>query len=238
MKYVKHILSLVLAFGLLCMASVTAYAHEVPDTSKTGSISVSMTYEGKAVPGGTLTLYWVGKINENDGNYRFTLMTDFAKSGVSLDNISSSELAANLAEYAADNGLSGTTAKIGADGTMTVDGLTLGLYLVVQTKAANGYEAVKPFLVSVPMNENGTYAYDVDAAPKMSTLTETEPTPSTPTTPTTSTTPATPTTPVEPTLPQTGQLNWPVPVLAVFGLLLFSIGWALRFGKGEKPHEA
>ena len=100
---------------------------------------------------------------------------------------------------------------------------------MVQTKAANGYEAVKPFLVSVPMNENGTYAYDVDATPKMSTLTETEPTHSTPTTPTTS---------VEPTLPQTGQLSWPVPVLAMFGLLLFSIGWAPRFGKGKKTHEA
>lgn len=32
----------------------------------------------------------------------------------------------------------------------------------------------------------------------------------------------------------TGQLNWPVPVLAVTGLLLFSLGWAmLNFGKKE-----
>ncbi len=32
----------------------------------------------------------------------------------------------------------------------------------------------------------------------------------------------------------TGQLNWPVPVLAVAGILLFSIGWAIiNFGKKE-----
>lgn len=32
----------------------------------------------------------------------------------------------------------------------------------------------------------------------------------------------------------TGQLNWPVPVLAIAGLLVFSIGWAmLNFGKKE-----
>ena len=32
----------------------------------------------------------------------------------------------------------------------------------------------------------------------------------------------------------TGQLNWPVPVTAIAGLLLFSIGWAiLNFGKKE-----
>ncbi len=32
-------------------------------------------------------------------------------------------------------------------------------------------------------------------------------------------------------LPQTGQLNWPIPVLVIFGLTVFSIGWNLRFGK-------
>ena len=29
-------------------------------------------------------------------------------------------------------------------------------------------------------------------------------------------------------LPDTGQTNWPVPVLAVSGLLLFAFGWALK----------
>lgn len=37
------------------------------------------------------------------------------------------------------------------------------------------------------------------------------------------------------TLPQTGQLNWPVPVMAVSGLVLFAIGWYLAF-HGEKTH--
>ena len=33
---------------------------------------------------------------------------------------------------------------------------------------------------------------------------------------------------------ETGQLNWPVPVFAIAGMLLFSIGWAvLNFGKKE-----
>ena len=48
------------------------------------------------------------------------------------------------------------------------------------------------------------------------------------------------TAPAEPTtkpeeLVDTGQLNWPVPVFAISGLLLFSIGWAmLNFGKKEE----
>lgn len=47
-----------------------------------------------------------------------------------------------------------------------------------------------------------------------------------------------PTNPSEPDddddLADTGQLNWPIPVFAIAGLLLFSIGWAmLNFGKKE-----
>ena len=26
-------------------------------------------------------------------------------------------------------------------------------------------------------------------------------------------------------LPQTGQLNWPIPVMAISGMLLFAFGW-------------
>ncbi|MDY2814374.1 MAG: LPXTG cell wall anchor domain-containing protein [Dorea sp.] len=32
-------------------------------------------------------------------------------------------------------------------------------------------------------------------------------------------------------LPQTGQLNWPVPVMAMSGMLLFMIGWSMYRGK-------
>lgn len=43
--------------------------------------------------------------------------------------------------------------------------------------------------------------------------------------------------PADPTLPDTGQLNWPIPVLVVLGLILFSLGWVLRFGKKKDGHE-
>ncbi len=39
--------------------------------------------------------------------------------------------------------------------------------------------------------------------------------------------------PTDPKLPQTGQLNWPVPVLVVLGLLLLAAGWVTRFGKRQ-----
>ena len=48
---------------------------------------------------------------------------------------------------------------------MTFRGLELGLYLIVQTEASKGYEPINPFLVSLPMAEDGKWNYAVDASP-------------------------------------------------------------------------
>ena len=52
------------------------------------------------------------------------------------------------------------------------------------------------------------------------------------------TTPGSPTPEDEEKLPQTGQLNWPVPMLALAGLCLFIVGWALRFRSRKEDYEA
>lgn len=235
----------VLLLVLLCGVFVSAaYAQEVPDTSRTGSISAVMSYGGAAVGGGTLTLYRVGDVSEDDGNYSFVLTDAFAASGLSLSAVSDAGLAQSLAEYAQANGIEGTAVQIGEDGTVSADGLPLGLYLVAQQEqdAAEGYEAISPFLVSVPMYENGAYSYSVNAEPKMSAMVptagpeETEEDPGEEeTTPSTS---AGTTTTTSSTLPQTGQLNWPVPVLAVAGLGLLLLGWELRLKGQRKSHVA
>lgn len=215
MQLLKRCAALLMAL-LLSSVSITAYAHEVPDTTKKGFITVTMTYENKAVPGGTLTLYRVGAVAEDDGNYSFALTGAFTGSGFSLEDIQSAQLAKDLAAYVGDHKLPGTTKEIESTGKVSFSDLELGLYLLVQTEAASGYSKAEPFLVSVPLNEDGAYRYHVDASPKVELKKESMPT--------------TPPTPSSPTLPQTGQLNWPIPVLAVLGLLLFSAGWMLRFG--------
>ena len=195
---------------------MTAFAHEVPDLTREGSVTVTMQTEGKAVPGGSLTLYRVGEIREDDGNFDFAPDGDFAGWGEAFTDVQSAELAAELAEYAAAHDCAGLTQTVGADGTVTFEALETGLYLVVQEEAAKGYAKANPFLISVPNLENGTYVYEVDASPKVSGIQEI---------------PEEPTKPKDPTLPQTGQLNWPVPVLVIGGLVLFLVGWALRFGR-------
>lgn len=259
MQIKKRMSVLILACILMCAMSMAVYAHEVPDQSRKGSIQVTMKRNGRIVSGGTLTLHRVGDIREEDGNYGFELTGEFAASGLSLDHISSPELAEKLSNYVSDNKIEGLTKSIGKDGTASFEDLKAGLYLIVQNQAASGYYQADPFLVSVPMNENGEYLYAVDASPKVELVkkgggkdhdpdpTPTDPTPTEPE----------PSEPWEPetgvlgaedhktgvlgasdvVLPQTGQLNWPIPVMVIAGLGLFSAGWMIRFGKKKEKDE-
>ena len=169
-------------------------------------------------------LYRVGNVSEDDGNYSFSLAGDFADSGVSLADISHAALAGELAEYASARHIEGAAEPISEDGRMTADGLTPGLYLVTQENAADGFEPISPFLVSVPMYDGGTYVYDVDATPKLDTLTKTPDVPEQPSAP------------GEPILPQTGQINWPVPALSALGMVLFLCGFRMR-SRQRRIHE-
>ena len=63
---------------------VRAQAHDVPDLSRKGSVTVTVRMGETPVAGGSLTLYRVGDIAEDDGNYSFALTEAFAASGASL----------------------------------------------------------------------------------------------------------------------------------------------------------
>lgn len=217
----KRLLTLLFLVVLTGAVSVNAYAHDVPDMSEKGIIDITMKWKEQAVPGGTLTLYRVGSVREYDGDFSFEPAGVFKNWGSTFEDIQSAGLAAELARYAADNDLKGTTRTIGKDGKISFADLELGLYLVVQDQAASGYSKINPFLVSVPAMEAGEYIYRIDASPKITN--GPEPVPVEPSSPA----------PTKPgtTLPWTGQLTWPIPILVVAGLLLFSLGWVLCFGK-------
>lgn len=238
MQKKKRLLSICFVFALLCALCLSAHAAvDVPDESKTGTIRVTMLYNNQPVSGGTLSVYRVGDIHEDDGNYTFVLAEKFAGSNVTWteETLGEPEVAKALSEYAAKNSITADkTGTIGSDGKAALDGLALGLYLVKQEQPAAGYQCAEPFLVTVPYLEKETYLYDVDATPKV------EPLKAAPTDPPSSDTQTTvveaqpSTVPQTGTLPQTGQLNWPIPVLVVLGLIFFSFGWFLRFGRKDR----
>lgn len=224
MKRLKTLFTVLL---LICSVGMPVLAHEVPDQTRKGSIEITMHTDETTVGGGTLTLYRVGDVNESDGNYAFVLTEDFEESGESLENIGSAELANHLAAYAEEKTLEGLTQAIDDNGNVSFTELELGLYLLVQEEAAEGYNKLNPFVVSVPQMKEGAYVYEVDASPKV----ELTPAPTPPLNdPDEPDVPEEPDEPDEPKLPQTGQLNWPIPVLTVAGLTLLALGWLLCSG--------
>lgn len=234
MKYIKQIAALLLTSLFLCSMSVTAYANEIPDESRKGTITVEMAYDGKSITGGTLTLYRVGRVQEDDGNYRFVKTSDMKDFSGDYNNIGSAKLAEDVAAFVSEHGISAYAAAENTEGKTVFTNMELGLYLLVQTEASDGYKPLQPFLISVPMKEDGHYVYEVNAAGKF------EPHPDNPDNPDNPNNPDNPTDsqkPSEPLLPQTGQLNWPIPLLAALGLGLFAAGWLLYFRRKKNSDE-
>ena len=219
----KRLFPLILA--LVFSLSLSVLAHEVPDLTQNGTITFEIQWQGEPLDGGELAIYRVGDVVESDGNYGFSLIDRLADSGLSLENPDDPALARKLSELAAEAELEPLTAPI-EDGEACFVDVAPGLYVVVQTQACDGFAELNPFLISMPRYENETYVTDVVAKPKVPLETEpTEPEPTRPTEPT------------PPSLPQTGQLNWPVPLLAALGLLFFTLGWALCFGRKRTADE-
>ena len=174
---------------LICLLAFPVAANNVPDLTKTGSIHITMKYDGISVSGGEFALYRVGEIQESDGNYSFRLVDPFVSSEVTLENVHAFETAKKLSDYALRNGIDGQRKKIDNSGTVDFENLQPGLYLLMQRKAAQGYDKVNPFLVSLPMRSADDYIYQVDASPKVSPLHVKPPNPG---------------------QPATGQSGWPI----------------------------
>ncbi|MBQ3355741.1 MAG: LPXTG cell wall anchor domain-containing protein [Oscillospiraceae bacterium] len=231
MKHNK-LLCLLLLTALLCLLLLPATAAETPDFTRTGSIRLTVRYEGREVGGGELTLYQVATLQDENG-YRYVPVPGLEAIDFTFDKIESPDLPAEVLKQVKAAGLTGTAKRIGGDGVVFFGELTLGLYLVEQTENAPGFTSIQPFFVTIPMQENGELIYDVDASPKPLPPQPTEPT--NPTEPTEPTATSKPPEPTEPFLPQTGQLNWPIPVLAILGAALLLAGlFVLLRGRKER----
>ena len=220
----KKAITLVLAFSVLLLIPLTAYAHDVPQEREDCSIEVIVRYDGENVDGGTLTAIRVGYVDEEDGNYFFS--QEFTN--IKIEDIASPNAPKTQQEFYNNNksnyGFYTQTQTV-EKGKATFSGLPTGLYLIIQKKAAKGFNKMSSFLVTVPYMEDGTYQYHVTAAIKSEIEREPEPTKPKPPKPS------------NPSLPQTGQLNWPIPLMVVAGLGFFAVGWALCFGKKREQYE-
>ena len=206
-----------------------------------GSITLNMDYteDGtrRAMTGGTLSLYQVAPVIIENGYHFDPSEGTFANVDVQgLDEIydisskkledANPDLAAGLAKAAADpmNGIAADMRADIAEGKVSFTGLKPGLYLIVQTKAADNGLTINPFLISIP-NANGEYEITADPKPSIPTTGGDTPPGTTPG----DKAPSKPKPTVRDTkIPQTGQLWWPVPFALGAGTVLLIMGARMR----------
>lgn len=221
---VKRICALAFALLLLWALPLTAGAHDVPQDRDDCTIELLVQYQDTPIDSGTLTAILVGYVDEDDGNYFFRQV--FTGDPIAEADLQATDTPGEFLDFYNTNkskfDFSRKTVSI-KKGVGKFEKMSTGLYLIIQEKACEGYSKLSPSLVSVPYLEDGVYRYSVTA--KLKTEPEREPQ---------STKPSQ----LPPgKLPQTGQLNWPVPVLALCGLVLFVSGWLLRF-RGKREADA
>ena len=224
--YSALLLTLVVLTGLLWPLS--AAAVDPIDPARPCSLQLHVAYAGSNIQGMTFHLYAVGTGDEATS---FSLSGAFAGYPVSLTGLNASgwqAAAEDLADYAEADGIAPDVAGVtDAGGMIHFTGLSGGLYLIVGEDYISGYSLfqVSPFLVALPhLQDDGSWLYDVASYPKVSdpvTIPVGTPGPGIPTS----------------TLPQTGWRWWPVPLMAVLGLVLFGIGWWRRYHDGKETEK-
>ena len=232
----KTIFTLALA-GLMALSLISASAVDVEKDK--GSITVTIqSQSGDCVEGVEVSIYQVGKGRVEDHNLYFDvvqplqpaqpLALDEEEQEVELSRLTAQQnqdaaqtLYDRIQELPAGT-VSALTKKTDRDGKVRFENLNVGAYLVVQSSENDMYYNFDSFLVCLPSTTpDGTaWQYAMKASPKVEARPQ-EPIP-----------PEDPPTdipdldvPIDNILPQTGVLKWPIPVMAISGLFLFSAGW-------------
>ena len=186
MKMIRK-LAACLAALLLCIGlPVQAEQLDYIDLDHPASLRFEVhTPQGDPVPGGTITIYKVANIVQTASGYEFEAVPEFAgivtnerlnEQLANHDLDVNHELSRELMEFAQKQNIVGESEQVPetgiADFSKADHDISLGLWLVTQPEAAPGYEAMPPFLISLPraIYENGSeipvYEYDVVATPK------------------------------------------------------------------------
>ena len=247
-------LAVVMCLGMFFKLPVYAAADtsERIDFSKNGTGTLTIRYEtiettddegniipGTGVPEAEFTIYLVEELVEDNGVQKLQWASGFEDCTVSLQNLSNSQqnqAAKKLEAFVRKNHIQGRTWRTDDKGYVKFTNLTFGIYLVVLTDVPEDYGTIDPFLISVPLEKNGTIKYDVVAIPKTGEFPLLEPESYPPAEPETPVTPPPPSEPekVPEKLPQTGPARWIIPLLFVCSLVVFASGWILLKKKPGK----
>lgn len=158
---------------LFCMPAYKSLAYEAPDASKTSSLSMTLKSsddDSKVAAGAEITLYLVAKMKVSGNYFNYEFESDYAASGLDLDNKITQSMIDNLVDYTLAKGITGQTKTSDDNGDVTFDGLVNGLYLVTATSLPEGFTSFVPFMYYLPYyaDDGSAWVYDGVAEPKIS----------------------------------------------------------------------
>lgn len=177
-KYVKRIAALAMALGLIFSMTLFAFAANASvNLNKKGSIFISAhdPDTDKPLHGGSFAIYKVADFKLIGDKYVFVPTAEFAPGGFDLSKYSSPSLAVDISEYIFENWISPQKTSKLSWGTASFTKLDCGLYMIEQVDDISGYFPINSFLVSLPMLIGDEYVYDINASPKMESLSPTNP---------------------------------------------------------------
>ena len=225
MKQLKRITPLLMTLILIGTMSLTAFAAE---GDQKGSLTVTIKRNEQILAGGSIKLSRIASFSEDNGETSYVYTDEFAASGVPLSNVQAENLTPEKAvvwcSYADQQNVPSVELSVGEDGTASASDLEPGLYLIRQGTAAQGY-VMSGTVVPLPLQEeDGSMNYIIDVVPKVEEKTPADEPGSGSGSGTGGGTGGS-NTGSGSKLPQTGQLWWPVGLLAVSGILMYSFGW-------------
>lgn len=197
----KKLFAVILSF--LCLLPISVFAEDrVPNLdTKTANLTISFVYSQEdgsemGIEGAEFSIYKVAALTTAGGSVEWQTQEPYRQFATydgdrentynGLDSDASISLAKKMAAVQNGNAYrTGTTDKNGKV-NIEIKPEDFGMYLVVQTKEAMGYEKTDPFLVMIPEAEGDPldWNYQVTVSPKKAVTKITTPTPTRQTTPT------------------------------------------------------
>ena len=161
----NKVISFCLLAWILAALPLTVNAQQL-DNSLKGSVSVTLVSQDgeKVLEGAVLSVFYVATVEaDENGILRYTYTDVFAECGTALDD---PELITALDVFVAGKDLASRKMVTDSMGNAVCEDLPLGLYFVQQSRAVEGFAPCAPFLVTVPIQTEAGFDYDVDASPK------------------------------------------------------------------------
>ena len=168
----KRIVAVLLAVLCLCLAG-EAFAMDPINLKQDCTIVLHAVYGELPIPGATFKAYRVADVSELAS---YTLTEDFAASGANVNSLTTVEAMTAASEafaaFLEDSSATQTATAVTDDtGTVTFEGLTPGLYMIVgdDFQLGNYIYSFLPSMIPVPhIDDSDVWQYESDSMVKIS----------------------------------------------------------------------